>query len=105
MPVVSHRVMPWAPASASRRASRMTSPAGTSPSKGQPKAVDSETLHGTPASPARRRMAASSSKDWSRVMRRLARLWVSLHDMTRFISSVPASSARSSPQMLGMSAV
>ncbi|MNX95994.1 hypothetical protein D3C86_1282920 [compost metagenome] len=105
MPVVSHSVMPEAPASASLAARSRTWAAGTSPSNGQPKAVDSDTLHGAPARAAAASTWDSSAYDWSRVMRRLARLCVSLHDMTRFISSVPASSARSSPRMLGTNAV
>ncbi|MNN22669.1 hypothetical protein D3C81_1360370 [compost metagenome] len=105
MPVVSHSVMPAAPASAKRVASAITASAPTSPSKGQPNTVDSEMLTGTPAALAASIIASSCACDCSRVMRRLARLWVSLADITRLTSSGRHDSARSRPRRLGTSTV
>jgi hypothetical protein len=49
--------------------------------------------------------SASPANDCSRVIRRFARLCVSVADITRFSSSVPASMARSAPRTFGTSAV
>jgi hypothetical protein len=49
--------------------------------------------------------SASAAKLCSRGMRRLARLWVSEVDITRFSSSAFDSSARSAPRTLGTSTV
>lgn len=105
MPVVSHSVMPCTPRSAKRCTQSKTSCCGTSPSMGQPKQHDSETLTGTPACCAVATTWASATNDWLRCMRRLHRLWVSLTDMTRLSSSVRASMARSAPRALGTRAV
>jgi hypothetical protein len=72
---------------------------------GQPNTHDSDTFTATCAACAVATTCARLAKDCSRVMRRLARLCVSLADMTRFNSSVRASMARSAPRTLGTSAV
>jgi hypothetical protein len=77
---------------------------GTSPSIGQPKAVDSEILIGV--RPATWRITSVSAATLcSRGMRRFARLWVSEVDITRLSSSARDSSARSAPRRLGTSTV
>ena len=78
---------------------------GTSPSIGQPNEHDSETFTATPASRASFATSDSAANDCSRVMRRLARLCVSLADITRLSSSARASIARSAPRTLGTSAL
>ena len=50
-------------------------------------------------------ISANCASDCSGVMRRLARPWVSLADMTRLISSTSHDSARSQPFTLGTSTV
>jgi hypothetical protein len=71
---------------------------------GQPNTHDSDTFTAT-CGLRQGITCASAAKDCSRVMRRLARLWVSLTDMTRFSSSVRDSMARSAPRTLGTSTV
>ena len=106
MPVVSHKVTPLAPMSSTQRCAQpSTAACGTSPSIGQPNEHDSEMLTLRPAATASVATCASAANDCSRVMRRFARLWVSLDDITRFSSSVPASIARSAPRTFGTSAV
>jgi hypothetical protein len=63
MPVVSQAVMPATPESASACARRSTSAWAISPSNGQPKAVDSETLHGKPSLPASRSTSCRPASD------------------------------------------
>ena len=104
MPVVSQIVSPLTPRSAKRRAKPSTTSGGTSPSIGQPKQVDSDTLIGVRPS-TMRITSASAAKLCSRGMRRLARLWVSEVDITRFSSSALDSNARSAPRKLGTSTV
>ena len=101
MPVVSHSVMPRTPSATKRAAQQSTVSAGTSPSIGQPKAQESDTLTGTRAPCASATTPDSAAKDCSRVMRRLAMLCVSLADMTRLSSSARDSMARSAPRRLG----
>ena len=106
MPVVSHSVTPFAPSSPTKRSHQSsTVSSATSPSIGQPKAHDSDTFTATPCCRASAVTAASAANDWARVMRRLARLCVSLADITRLNSSTRASMARSAPRTLGTSAV
>ena len=105
MPVVSHSVMPRTPTSTKRCTQPNTSASGTSPSMGQPNTHDSDTFTATLAPCARATTCASAANDCSCVMRRLARLWVALTDMTRFSSSVRDSMARSAPRRLGTNAV
>ncbi|KAG1432798.1 hypothetical protein G6F57_022688 [Rhizopus arrhizus] len=105
MPVVSHRVMPSTPSAAKRPTSSSTSKALMSPSIGQPKTVDSDTLTATRLPRTTLTTSLSCSNDCSRVMRRLARLWVSLTDITRLTSSTLHSSARCAPRTLGTSTV
>ncbi|MPM88873.1 hypothetical protein SDC9_135977 [bioreactor metagenome] len=89
------------PAMRSTSASRTAS--GTSPSNGQPKAVDNEALTCLRPSTSLT-ISANCANDCAGVIRRLAALCVSLADITRFSSSTPQSSARSAPRMLGTSA-
>jgi hypothetical protein len=105
MPVVSHSVMPATPCSAKRSIHPSTPSSGTSPSIGQPNTQDSETFTGTLAWRASAITSVSCAKDCARVMRRLARLWVSLADITTLNSSTRLSSARSPPRRLGTNAV
>jgi len=104
MPVVSHSVMPPTPRSAKRCTHPNTSDSATSPSIGQPNTHESDTFTATPAACAVATTWASEANDCARVMRRLARLCVSLADITRFSSSVRASIARSAPRTFGTSA-
>ncbi len=105
MPVVSHRLIEWIPASScNRRHHRRIVAAGISPSNGQPKLHESDAATRIPAVAAR---AAASLMAWNEAspdMRRLARLWLSLADITRFTSSARATMARSIPRTLGTNA-
>ncbi len=59
---------------------------------------------GLPARPATSATARSRASDSSTVMLTLARLWLSLAEMTVRSSSAPASIARTAPLSLGTSA-
>ena len=105
MPVVSHSVMLRTSSCAKPSTSRITSSTETSPSIGQPNTVDSETLMATPLPRKVLMMSRNCANDCSRLIRRLARLCVSLADMTRLTSSTRHDSARSAPRRLGTSTV
>ncbi|MOA14004.1 hypothetical protein D3C78_1340790 [compost metagenome] len=105
MPVVSHRVTPSTPSAAKRPTSSNTSNALMSPSMGQPNTVDRDTFTATRLPRTALTTSLNCSNDCSRVMRRLARLWVSLTDITRLTSSTLHSSARCAPRTLGTSTV
>ena len=104
MPVVSQIVRPRTPRPAKRSAHSSSSASGTSPSMGQPKAQDKDTLMGVRPSTLRI-TSPSAAQLRARGMRKLARLCVSDTDITRFSSSARDSSARSAPRRLGTSTV
>ena len=107
MPVVSHSVTPRAPISSTKRAHQSSTVAWRhvalhrAAERARQRHVDGRP---SPAAPARSPPTARRTTA-SRVMRRLARLWLSLADITRLNSSVRASIARSAPRTLGTSAL
>ena len=105
MPVVSQRVTPCTPSPAKRWVQRSTSSTSTSPSMGQPIDVDSDTLIATVVAFTTPITSRNCANDCSRLMRRFARLWVSLTDITRLTSSTPHDNARSAPRTFGTSTV
>ena len=104
MPVVSPSPMWVAPSAATSPASRSTWAAGTSPSKGQPKAVASPTSNALPAALAISAISAASSSERAIGRLRFFRLWVSEQETTASIASTPVAAARSAPRALGTSA-
>ena len=77
---------------------------GTTVSNGQPNDVEIPHATGTRARSATCMTARSFSIDSAIVMLTLARLWLSLADSTVWITSTPASTARTAPLSLGTSA-
>ena len=104
MPVVSQIEIPRTPRSAKRCTYCSTTDWGTSPSIGQPKAVDKDTLIGVLPS-TKRITSAKAATLFSRSIRKLARLWVSEVDMTKLNSSARDSNARSAPRKFGTKTV
>jgi hypothetical protein len=104
MPVVSQMVRPRTPSSAKRSDQRSTSACGTSPSIGQPKQVDSDTLtgHATVGQADDLAQAGEALVARHAQVGQVVRLRV---DITRFSSSARDSSARSAPRTLGTSTV
>jgi len=104
MPVVSPYDRPSAPSRSARPATASTRSTGTSPSYGQPQAVDTMTWQLAPFSWTSDMIAAMSSSDSSVDRLRFLRLWVSEADTTTSISENPAARARSAPFRLGTNA-
>ncbi len=104
MPVVSPNEMLSAPSATARPAVATTRCTGTSPSYGQPQAVDTMTWQVAPRSCARAMIAAMSSRDSAVERFTFLRLCVSEADTTASISVTPLSRARPAPRRLGTSA-
>ncbi len=104
MPVVSPNEMLSAPSATARPATPMTRLTGTSPSYGQPQAVDTITWQAAPRWCAWSMITAMSSSDSSVPRLTFLRLCVSEADTTASISASPLSSARAAPRRFGTSA-
>ncbi len=101
MPVVSPNEAESAPSARARPATETTRPGGTSPSYGQPQAVDTMTCTVAPRSWATEMISAISSSDWPVERFTFLRLWVSEAETTASSSVKPASSARWAPLRFG----
>ena len=104
IPVVSPNEAESAPSAMARPATDTTRLTGTSPSYGQPHAVDTITCTVAPRSCATAMISAISSSDSPVDRLTFLRLCVSEADTTASSSVKPASSARSAPRRLGTSA-
>ena len=101
MPVVSPKLRRSAPPSRNRAATRATRASGTSPSYGQPNAVDTIASTGVDASCASAVSSAAAAIDSSTVRFTLRWLCVSLALTTTSISSTAATRASSAPFTFG----
>ena len=101
MPVVSPNEAESAPSAMARPATATTRGTGTSPSYGQPHAVDTITCTVAPRSCATAMISAISSSDSPVERLTFLRLCVSEAETTASSSVKPASSARSAPRRLG----
>src|ERR1017187_321524 len=101
IPVVSPNETVSAPSATARPATRTTRSTGTSPSYGQPHAVDTITWQVAPRRCASAMMTAMSSSDSSVPRLTFLRLWVSEADTTASISASPQSRARLAPRRFG----
>ena len=101
MPVVSPNEAESAPSAMARPATATTRETGTSPSYGQPHAVDTIVCTVAPRSCAIAMISAISSSDSPVERLTFLRLCVSEAETTASSSVKPASSARSAPRRLG----
>ena len=104
MPVVSPNETESAPSATPRPATDTVRATGTSPSYGQPQAVDTITCTVAPRSCATEMISAISSRDCPVDRLTFLRLCVSDADTTASSSVNPASRARPAPRRLGTSA-